>query len=120
MDFTITVSQCGTSGCGGGGGGSGLPPPNGLDPGGPVSYLQTDAHGSVRLVTDEQGAQVARCDYLPFGEPWGSAPATSTLQFGGKERDTATEFGGAQALDYFGALTTPARRGGSPRSTLGT
>jgi len=63
-----------------------------------VRYYHTDAVGSVRAITDENGQTVARYDYLPFGEEF---PPTVDdhvpLQFAGKERDYAT------GLDYVGA-----------------
>ena len=61
-----------------------------------IEYFHSDAIGSVRLVTDANGQVVQRYDYLPFGEPWGSA-GLETRRFGGKERDVET------GLDYFGA-----------------
>jgi len=104
--FTITVTQCGTAAsCDPQSPPSDpstwvFPPVTGQDPGGTVSYLHTDAIGSVRMITDANQT-ATRFDYLPFGEPWG-AQSASTLKFTGKERDTETLFGG-QSLDYFGA-----------------
>lgn len=62
-----------------------------------VVYYHTDAIGSVRMITDENGQVVARYDYLPFGEPWVPPPNQDVRQFAGKERDAETGF------DYFGA-----------------
>jgi RHS repeat-associated protein len=66
-----------------------------------VIYYHTDAIGSVRMITDQNGQVVARYDYLPFGEPCGVAcgpvSAPDARQFAGKERDSETGF------DYFGA-----------------
>ena len=66
-----------------------------------VIYYHTDAIGSVRMITDENGQVVARYDYLSFGEPCGAAcgPAgpPDARQFAGKEKDPETGF------DYFGA-----------------
>ncbi len=62
-----------------------------------VVYYHTDAIGSVRVVTDDTGAVVARYDYLPFGERWDPQPSPDVRQFAGKERDAET------GLDYFGA-----------------
>ena len=64
-----------------------------------VVYYHTDAIGSVRAITDSTGAEIARYDYLPFGELWPvSPPAPAEVrQFAGKERDSNTE------LDYVGA-----------------
>ena len=74
-----------------------------------VEYLHTDALGSVRLVTDQDGAVVSRWDYLPYGgevdagfnarttiEGYATGP-TAREQFTGKERD------GESQLDYSGA-----------------
>jgi RHS repeat-associated protein len=107
MSFTIEVQQCGTTTCGTipqpPGPNQWVPPaPNGEDPGGALSYLHTDALGSVRMVTNTQGARLELYDYLPFGGPWGGQTIPSTLKFTGKERDTETAFGN-QPLDYFGA-----------------
>jgi len=53
-----------------------------------VRYYHTDAIGSVRAITDENGQTIAHYDYLPFGEEY---PITADnhvpLQFAGKERD---------------------------------
>ena len=79
-----------------------------------VSYLYTDMLGSVRTITDSNGAVVECYDYLPFGRMLTSAdngrnaagcypaapdPANSRAaqKFTGKERDAET------GLDYFGA-----------------
>lgn len=63
-----------------------------------VRYYHTDAIGSVRAVTDENGQTIARYDFLPFGEEFPTTPDNHVpLQFAGKERDYGTEF------DYFGA-----------------
>jgi RHS repeat-associated protein len=62
-----------------------------------VIYYHTDAIGSVRMITDENGQVVARYDYLPFGEPWQLPANPDVRQFAGKERDAETGF------NYFGA-----------------
>ena len=63
-----------------------------------VRYYHTDAIGSVRAVTDENGQTIARYDFLPFGEEFPPTPDNHVpLQFAGKERDYAT------GLDYLGA-----------------
>jgi RHS repeat-associated protein len=62
-----------------------------------VTYYHTDAVGSVRMITDQNGQVVARYDYLPFGEPWNPPTSPDPRQFAGKERDQETGF------DYFGA-----------------
>ena len=62
-----------------------------------VVYFQTDAIGSVRVVTDATGVVIARYDYLPFGEPWDPPQNPDSRRFAGKELDAET------GLDYFGA-----------------
>jgi RHS repeat-associated protein len=70
-----------------------------------VEYYHQDALGSVRAVTDGNGAPIAaeNRDYLPYGEqlcgttPCSGLPAGQPRRFTGKERDTET------GLDYFGA-----------------
>jgi len=63
-----------------------------------VRYYHTDAIGSVRAVTDENGQTIARYDFLPFGEEFPPTAGNHVpLQFTGKERDYAT------GLDYIGA-----------------
>ena len=77
-----------------------------LDPGGEVSYFHTDALGSVRLITNASGAEVATFDYLPFGQEWAgtSSPnSENVLRFTGKERDKETGTGAWLPLDYSGA-----------------
>lgn len=78
------------------------PPPAGIGGAastiaGTIQYYHSDAIGSVRMITDATGGVVARYDYLPFGEEWGSPTVQDPRKFGGKERDTETTF------DYFGA-----------------
>jgi len=98
-DRTVVVTQDANQA-----GGSPPVPSVGADPGGTISYLHTDALGSVRMVTDQTGATVGRYNYVPFGQLWGAAAQTdTTLLFTGKERDKETEFGGWSAIDYFGA-----------------
>ena len=102
--FTVTVTQCASSGCGGE-----APPSGGTDPGGEISYFHTDALGSVRLITAANGATVSRFDYQAFGkdQPGSPSPAsTNAVRFTGKERDAETAsdtVSGWSALDYFGA-----------------
>lgn len=62
-----------------------------------VEYYHLDAVGSVRAMTDENGAVIERHDYLPFGEEWALQGSTQPLRFTGKERDLETGW------DYFGA-----------------
>jgi RHS repeat-associated protein len=50
------------------------------------------------MITDASGAEIARYDFLPFGEAWPPPQnPTDVRQFAGKERDPETK------LDYFGA-----------------
>jgi RHS repeat-associated protein len=81
---------------------SSLPAGNGLDPGGSVSYYHLDAIRSVRMITGPSQNEIARYDFLPFGEEPAAGPP-STLKFTGQERDTETQFGAWNSLDYFGA-----------------
>jgi RHS repeat-associated protein len=62
-------------------------------------YVMTDHLGSVRMVTDQNGAAITRHDYLPFGEEIpGSSPSTDMEQrFTGQIRDTET------GMDFFNA-----------------
>jgi RHS repeat-associated protein len=63
-----------------------------------VEYYHLDALGSVRVTTNAAGQEIARHDYLPFGEEWAqTVPTTDVRHFTGKERD------GETGLDYFGA-----------------
>lgn len=73
--------------------GTGLP---GVDT---LTYYDTDAIGSVRLISDANGAEVSRHDYLPFGaeSPVQSPLGEHKVKFVGKERDAES------GLDYFGA-----------------
>lgn len=62
-----------------------------------ITYYSLDAMGSVRLLTDAQGTQLNRFDYLPFGTE-STAPAQGDRRsFAGKQRDRESGF------DYFGA-----------------
>ena len=71
-------------------------------------YVTTDHLGSVRMVTDQNGAAVTRHDYLPFGEEiQGSSPSSEVEQrFTGQIRDTET------GIDFFNAryFTAPLGR----------
>jgi RHS repeat-associated protein len=62
-----------------------------------VEYYHLDALGSVRAVTDGNGAVITRHDYEPFGEEWNEPPSSDSRRFTGKERDPESSF------DYFGA-----------------
>ncbi len=78
-------------------------------------YLAYDGLGSVRLITDENGALVARHDYLPYGEEIPDGTAGRSGKFGyssnvrqgftGQELDgaTATMSSGTAELEYFNA-----------------
>jgi RHS repeat-associated protein len=73
---------------------------------GTAVYYHTDAIGSVRMITDQSQAVLARHDFLPFGIEY-NPPTDLTnprLLFTGKERDVETGTTSAwQPLDYFGA-----------------
>lgn len=74
-----------------------------------VSYYDTDAIGSTRLVTDAQGNAVERQDYQPFGEPV-TPPGSTPRLFAGKERDPETGnnyFGARYYSSLTGRFTTP-------------
>jgi RHS repeat-associated protein len=63
-----------------------------------VVYYHTDAIGSVRLVTDANGAAVRAHDFLPFGQDTPAGPnGTDSFLFAGHERDAGV------ASDYFKA-----------------
>ncbi len=70
-----------------------------------VRYVELDALGSVRVVTDDKGKVIERHDYLPFGEECTTGPCAANpgvgagqpKKFTGKERDAET------GLDHFGA-----------------
>ena len=63
-----------------------------------VEYYHTDALGSVRAVTNQQGQVIRRHDFMPFGEELqATVPPPDKPLFTGKERDAET------GLDYFGA-----------------
>jgi RHS repeat-associated protein len=71
------------------------PPPTTLQV---VEYYHLDVLGSVRVVTDQAGAVIARHDFLPFGEEVSQDPlAKERKLFTGQERDFET------GLDYFQA-----------------
>lgn len=62
-----------------------------------VYYFHTDAVGSVRMITDANGQEVARHDYLPFGEEWAGTSysnISNQMKYAGLERDAET------GLDY--------------------
>lgn len=73
------------------------------------TYHDTDAIGSVRLVTDAAGAVVEQHDYLPFGTEWPIPSSSGAIEhkvtFAGKERD------GESGLDYSGARYYAANTG---------
>ena len=59
-------------------------------------YYDTDAIGSVRQITNDAGAVVARYDYTPFGEEVVTPPVQDPRRFAGKEWDAESH------LNYFG------------------
>lgn len=61
-----------------------------------IEYYHLDPIGSVRMVTDSAGAEVARYDYHPFGEEVPPVTSGQTRRYAGKERDAETSY------DYFG------------------
>jgi len=62
-----------------------------------VYYYHEDAVGSVRMITDANGQEVApRYDYWPFGQQAGTSGQDPRM-FAGKEHD------GESGFDYFGA-----------------
>ena len=69
-------------------------------------YLSADHLGSVRVVTDGNGAVVSRHDYLPFGEEIASGTAGRTSPFGASDglrpRFTGQERDPESGLDFFG------------------
>lgn len=62
-----------------------------------IVYYDTDAIGSVRMVTNAAGQVVERHDYLPFGQEWNGDSGATKRKFAGKEHDGETGF------DYVGA-----------------
>ena len=60
-----------------------------------IHYYHTDWLGSVRAITDANGAEVSRLEYFPFGE--GTPLSGDPMRFTGKELDFET------ALQYFDA-----------------
>ncbi len=84
---------------------------------GAIEYHHVDALGSTRMVTDANGAVVARYDYLPFGEeiPSGEWQRTDTLHYGGAnnvlQRFTGQIRDDESGLDYFGARYFSSQQG---------
>ncbi len=77
-------------------------------------YLSYDHLGSVRMVTDQNAAIIARHDYLPFGEEilggeagrssqWGATDSVNQ-KFTGQERDAETNLDFFQARYYTGGV----------------
>lgn len=60
-----------------------------------VEYYATDALGSIRVVFDANGLELARADYLPFGEELASSSGLPPERFTGQARD------GELGQDYF-------------------
>jgi RHS repeat-associated protein len=71
-----------------------------------VNYLTADHLGSPRINTDQNGAVIARHDYMPFGEEIGNIGGRNTSddsvrkQFTGYERDIESELDFAQNRYY--------------------
>lgn len=65
-------------------------------------YYSTDAIGSVRVITDQNGGVAARKDYLPFGTEWESTstPEGDRVTFGGYEIDHEAQ-GSYAGFRYF-------------------
>ncbi|MBI1747766.1 MAG: RHS repeat-associated core domain-containing protein [Acidobacteria bacterium] len=61
-----------------------------------LAYYHTDHLGSVRMITDSQGAVISVHDYFPYGEDTTPTPS-NRLKFTGQLRDHES------GLDYFGA-----------------
>lgn len=83
-----------------------------------VSYLTSDTLGSPRINTDQNGAIIARHDYMPFGEEIATSQRTGNgynddtvrKQFTGYERDGETDLDFAQARYFdagFGRFSSP-------------
>jgi RHS repeat-associated protein len=70
-----------------------------------VQYYHLDAIGSVRAVTRQDGTEVRRHDYFPFGEEFAVTPGSDPIRFAGKERDAET------GSDYIGARYYASRTG---------
>ena len=83
-----------------------IPQPARAQSGDTVIYYHTDAIGSVRMITDASGAEIARYDFLPFGQAWPPPQNPPDVrQFAGKEHDPETK------LDYFGTRYLRAESG---------
>lgn len=89
-----------------------------------ITYYSVDPIGSVRLITDAQGSQVSRFDYLPFGIEQTGSTLVDRRSFAGQQRDRESGF------DYFGARyyqsqtgrftsVDPGHVGGSPENPQG-
>jgi RHS repeat-associated protein len=70
-----------------------------------VEYYATDALGSIRVVFNANGTEVARSDYLPFGEAWAPTGSLPQQRFTGQQRDAE------EGLDYFNARSYHVRTG---------
>ena len=68
-----------------------------------IEYFQTDAIGSVRMVTGPSGEILERRDFLPFGEELAPPPNGQPLGFAGAERDAETANSSWMASNYIGA-----------------
>jgi RHS repeat-associated protein len=68
-----------------------------------VYYVHTDAIGSVRSITNQDQEEVARHDFLPFGEEWAGTSFSNisdNIRFAGLERDPETGLDYAMARHY--------------------
>jgi RHS repeat-associated protein len=57
------------------------------DPGGNVFYYHLDHLDGINVVTDSAGTEVARTDYLPFGEAQAGGSGSEKYAYTGKEKD---------------------------------
>jgi RHS repeat-associated protein len=78
-----------------------------------VIYFHMDAIGSVRMITDATGQEIARYDFLPFGSELNNPPggAENQLKFTGQERDVETGSLGERSLDYFSSRNYQSQTG---------
>jgi len=67
-----------------------------------VRHVHVDHLGSTRLITDENGAEVASYEYFPFGE-LATGGDEEAMLFTGHERDLLNEPGQDNDLDYMHA-----------------
>ena len=70
------------------------------DTGGAVSYLQSDQHGSTRLITDPTGTTTGTYKYDAYGNPTHTGTATTQLTYSGQYTDPTTGYQYLRARDY--------------------